>query len=220
MHNKNIQKVILLSVITFLFSCQQKNNSSSSSNSSFITPESGAIVKSGEQIFVKVSFANPEIDSVAYYIDSFRVDAKKDTSSYSINSSSYPLGSRLITAKIYTKGKIEEATSNVILVSSKIPEQYAYKIDKTLSVSTDTAKQKTNHLLANLEKKLFRAEKRKHEMALIQIENVKKRLFPNGTMQERTLNIAPMYVNYGEDFLSTCIENFEPLGGDFTLLLP
>lgn len=96
----------------------------------------------------------------------------------------------------------------------------AYKIDKTLSVSTDTAKQKTNHLLANLEKKLFRAEKRKHKTALTQIENVKKRLFPNGTMQERTLNIAPMYVNYGEDFLSTCIENFEPLGGDFTLLLP
>ncbi|WP_316800050.1 bacillithiol biosynthesis cysteine-adding enzyme BshC [Pedobacter frigidisoli] len=96
----------------------------------------------------------------------------------------------------------------------------AYKIDKTLSVSTDTAKQKTNHLLANLEKKLFRAEKRKHETALIQIENVKKRLFPNGTMQERTMNIAPMYVNYGEDFLSTCIEKFEPLGGDFTLLLP
>lgn len=96
----------------------------------------------------------------------------------------------------------------------------AYKIDKTLSVSTDTAKQKTNRLLENLEKKLFRAEKRKHETALIQIENVKKRLFPNGTLQERILNIAPMYVNYGEDFISSCIENFEPLGGDFTLLLP
>jgi bacillithiol biosynthesis cysteine-adding enzyme BshC len=96
----------------------------------------------------------------------------------------------------------------------------AYKIDKTLSVSTDTAKQRTNHLLANLEKKLFRAEKRKHETALLQIEHVKKRLFPNGTLQERILNIAPMYVNYGEDFLSSCIENFEPLGGDFTVLLP
>ncbi|RDC55127.1 bacillithiol biosynthesis cysteine-adding enzyme BshC [Pedobacter chinensis] len=96
----------------------------------------------------------------------------------------------------------------------------AYKIDKTLSVSSDTAKQKTNRLLENLEKKLFRAEKRKHETALIQIENVKRRLFPNGTLQERILNIAPMYVNYGEDFLSSCIENFEPLGGDFTLLLP
>jgi len=96
----------------------------------------------------------------------------------------------------------------------------AFKIDKTLSVSTDTAKQKTNHLLTNLEKKLFRAEKRKHETALLQIDNVKKRLFPNGTLQERILNIAPMYVNYGEDFLSSLIENFEPLGGDFTLLLP
>ncbi|TDG36700.1 bacillithiol biosynthesis cysteine-adding enzyme BshC [Pedobacter changchengzhani] len=96
----------------------------------------------------------------------------------------------------------------------------AYKIDKTLSVSTDTAKQKTNHLLANLEKKLFRAEKRKHKTALVQIENVKKRLFPNGVLQERISNLAPMYVNYGEDFLSSCIENFEPLGGDFTVLLP
>lgn len=96
----------------------------------------------------------------------------------------------------------------------------AFKIDKTLSVSTDSAKQKTNHLLENLEKKLFRAEKRKHKTALVQIDNVKKRLFPNGTMQERISNIAPMYVNYGEDFLSTLIENFEPLGGDFTLLLP
>jgi bacillithiol biosynthesis cysteine-adding enzyme BshC len=96
----------------------------------------------------------------------------------------------------------------------------AFKIDKTLSISTDSAKQKTNHLLANLEKKLFRAEKRKHEYSLEQIENVKKRLFPGGTLQERTLNIAPMYVNYGEDFLSSLIENFEPLGGDFTLLLP
>lgn len=96
----------------------------------------------------------------------------------------------------------------------------AIQIDKTLSDSTEATKVKTNHLLANLEKKLFRAEKRKHENSLQQIENVKKRLFPNGTLQERVLNLAPMYVNYGDDFLSSIIENFEPLGGDFTLLLP
>lgn len=96
----------------------------------------------------------------------------------------------------------------------------AYKIDKTLSESTDSARQKTNRLLSNLEKKLFRAEKRKHKTALLQIENIQKRLFPNGTLQERVFNLAPMYVNYGEDFISSLIENFEPLGGDFTLLLP
>lgn len=96
----------------------------------------------------------------------------------------------------------------------------AFKIDKTLEKAADSAKTKTNHLLENLEKKLFRAEKRKHEVSLKQIENVKNRLFPSGTLQERVVNLAPMYVNYGDDFISSLIENFEPLGGDFTLLLP
>lgn len=96
----------------------------------------------------------------------------------------------------------------------------AFEIDKTLENAAESARTKTNRLLANLEKKLFRAEKRKHEVSLKQIKNVKNRLFPNGTLQERVVNIAPMYVNYGDDFLSSLIENLQPLGGDFTLLLP
>ena len=96
----------------------------------------------------------------------------------------------------------------------------AFKIDKTLEKSTESAKAKTNHLIENLERKIFRAEKRKHEVSLKQIENVKNRLFPSGTLQERVVNLAPMFVNYGDDFISSLIENFEPLGGDFTLLLP
>ncbi len=99
-------------------------------------------------------------------------------------------------------------------------KNHAGKVDKTLAISADSAKTRTNNLLSNLEKKLYRAEKRKHEVSLKQIENVKNRLFPTGVLQERVLNIAPMYVNYGEDFLSTLIENFQPLGGDFTLILP
>ena len=96
----------------------------------------------------------------------------------------------------------------------------AFKIDKTLEHSAEAAKIKTNKLLAQLEKKLYKAEKRKHEVSITQIENLKKRLFPNGVLQERITNIAPMYVNYGDDFISTLIENFEPLGGDFTVIIP
>ncbi|RZL34813.1 MAG: bacillithiol biosynthesis cysteine-adding enzyme BshC [Pedobacter sp.] len=96
----------------------------------------------------------------------------------------------------------------------------AFKIDKTLENSADAAKTKTNHLIEKLEQKFLKAEKRKHETSLNKIENVKKRLFPNGTLQERVVNLAPMYVNYGDDFISSLIENFQPLGGDFTLLLP
>ncbi|WP_443939994.1 bacillithiol biosynthesis cysteine-adding enzyme BshC [Pedobacter sp. MW01-1-1] len=134
----------------------------------------------------------------------------------------------LSTEEMKNKWVRKNATAQICLTKEKAAineifeqiKQNAQSIDKTLFASGDSAKQKTHHLLENLEKKLFRAEKRKHQTALTQIENVKKRLFPNGTLQERILNIAPMYVNYGEDFLSSCIENFEPLGGDFTLLLP
>lgn len=95
----------------------------------------------------------------------------------------------------------------------------SFKIDKTLEASADAVLTKTEKLLKNLEKKLIKAEKRNHEVAIAQIEHLKQRLFPNGTLQERVLNLAPMYVNYGDDFISTLIENFEPLGGDFTLIL-
>ncbi len=96
----------------------------------------------------------------------------------------------------------------------------AFKIDKTLEVSADAVLTKTEKLLEKLEKKFFKAEKRNHEVSINQIENLKKRLFPNGTLQERVLNLAPMYVEYGDDFIASLIENFEPLGGDFTLILP
>lgn len=95
----------------------------------------------------------------------------------------------------------------------------AYKIDKSLEASTKAAFAKTEKHLSKLEKKLIRAEKKNHETAIEQIENLRKRLFPNGVLQERVLNIAPMYVNYGDDFIASLIEGFQPLGGDFTLIL-
>jgi len=118
-------------------------------------------------------------------------------------------------SKLNLKGEIDAVQA----IFEQI-KRNAFEVDKTLENSADSAKTKITHLLNNFEKKLLRAEKRKHHVSLKQIENVKNRLFPNGVLQERVLNIAPMYVNYGDDFLSSLIENFEPLGGDFTLLLP
>ncbi|RYG20080.1 MAG: bacillithiol biosynthesis cysteine-adding enzyme BshC, partial [Chitinophagaceae bacterium] len=114
---------------------------------------------------------------------------------------------------------LKEELSAIEIIFEQI-KLNGFKIDKTLESSAESAKTKTIHLLTNFEKKLFRAEKRKHDVSLKQIENVKNRLFPTGVLQERTVNLAPMYVNYGEDFLSSLIENFDPLGGDFTILLP
>jgi len=94
----------------------------------------------------------------------------------------------------------------------------AYKIDKGLSISAEAAKVKTLKLVTNLEKKLLRAEKRKHTTSLAQIDNLKNKLFPSGVLQERVLNIAPMYVLYGEDFINSLVTAFKPLDHKFTVL--
>lgn len=114
---------------------------------------------------------------------------------------------------------LNEETKALSIIFEQI-KLNAFKVDKTLETSADSAKTKTLKLLSHLEKKLYRAEKRKHEVSLNQIKNLKNRIFPNEVLQERVINLAPMFVNYGDDFISSLIENFEPLGGDFTILLP
>jgi len=94
----------------------------------------------------------------------------------------------------------------------------AYKIDKSLSQSADAAKTKALKLISTLEKKMLRAEKRKHVTSFSQIDNLKEKLFPSGVLQERVLNIAPMIVLYGDDFIDSLITHFKPLDHQFTVL--
>ncbi|MES2827279.1 MAG: bacillithiol biosynthesis cysteine-adding enzyme BshC [Bacteroidota bacterium] len=94
----------------------------------------------------------------------------------------------------------------------------AYQIDKTLSQSADAAKTRALKLISSLEQKMLRAEKRKHTTSLAQIENLKAKLFPSGGLQERVMNIAPMYVQFGDGFIESLIEAFKPLDNQFTIL--
>ncbi len=94
----------------------------------------------------------------------------------------------------------------------------AYKIDKTLSQSADAAKKRALKLIESLDKKMMRAEKRKHQTSLNQIDGLKNKLFPSGVLQERVLNIAPLYVIYGDDFIAALLDTFKPLDHKFTVL--
>ena len=94
----------------------------------------------------------------------------------------------------------------------------AYKIDKTLSQSADAAKKRALRLIENLDKKMMRAEKRKHQTSLSQIDGLKNKLFPSGVLQERVLNLAPLYVLYGDDFIEALLQSFRPLDLKFTVL--
>lgn len=132
---KNKYKIVTICLLTLFFACKQKRNSNNGS-SSFISPESGEIIKSGQAVKLHLSYSDPLVDSVQYFIDTLKVNTKNDTSTFQIETASYPLGSRLITAKIFRKGIQEEATANIVLVGANKPDQYGYKIIKTYPHST------------------------------------------------------------------------------------
>jgi bacillithiol synthase len=95
----------------------------------------------------------------------------------------------------------------------------AKKIDPTLAPSTEAIQARLKHAINNLERKLLKAEKRKHEVSLSHIDHVKDTLFRNGGLQERSENIALFYVTYGTKLINDLINNFEPLAFKFTVLV-
>ncbi|TAF47725.1 MAG: glutaminyl-peptide cyclotransferase [Sphingobacteriales bacterium] len=114
-----------------LISCKSsiKNNIQ---NVRFVYPEAGTMVKLGESIQVKLSFAGLLTDSVQYFIDETKITSSADTASaISVNTKTLKLGSRLITAKIFSKGKSEQVATNIVVGSSKTPANYTFKIIKT-----------------------------------------------------------------------------------------
>lgn len=94
----------------------------------------------------------------------------------------------------------------------------AHKIDPSLGPSTDAVKARLKKAVKNLEKKLLRADKRNHEDALIQIDRIKEKLFPGGELQERSENVGPLYVRYGDRLIDELIQHFKPLDFKFTII--
>jgi len=60
--------------------------------------------------------------------------------------------------------------------------------DTQLSTAIGADWSKMESLLETIKNKKWRAEKQKYEKAIKQIEQIKERLFPNGAMQERSMN--------------------------------
>jgi glutamine cyclotransferase len=102
-----------------------------------LSPEAGSSYKSGDVVNIKVSYpADTKADSVVYLLDSVRLAVKKDSSALTLKTDSMHLGVKLITAKVYTAGKSEDITTNIVLYAAKAPEEYTFKIEKTFPHDT------------------------------------------------------------------------------------
>jgi uncharacterized protein YllA (UPF0747 family) len=73
--------------------------------------------------------------------------------------------------------------------------------------------------LVNLEKRLLKAQKRKHFEALERIIDLQNELFPNQSLQERQANFSEFYLEYGDLFIQKLMGQLKPLDTSFEVIL-
>lgn len=96
-------------------------------------------------------------------------------------------------------------------------EQLAQSIDSTLVKAVAAEEQKAYNALQILEKKLTKARDSKHEQTFKQLENLKEKLFPGGSLQERHDNLLSIQTN-NPDFIPALVDAFDPFDLKFTIL--
>ncbi|MBK8444582.1 MAG: bacillithiol biosynthesis BshC [Sphingobacteriales bacterium] len=84
--------------------------------------------------------------------------------------------------------------------------QKAGDIDKSLLGAVEGEKTKMLNGLDNLAAKFLRAEKRRHDESSQQIRQLKEKLFPNQSLQERTDSLIQYYAQYGATFIENCYQ--------------
>lgn len=95
-------------------------------------------------------------------------------------------------------------------------KEQAGKVDPTLIRHLDALATQALNRIDKAEKKLLRAEKRKHTDALNQMEKIRTAVFPGGTLQERKDNFLNFYQD-NPQFIEGLLESFNPF--DYRMLL-
>lgn len=96
-------------------------------------------------------------------------------------------------------------------------EKLAEEVDPTLVKAVGAEAQKAHNALQMLEKKIAKARDSKHEQTFKQLENLKDKLFPNGSLQERQDNLLSYTTNHPE-FIPALVDAFDPFDLKFTIL--
>lgn len=73
--------------------------------------------------------------------------------------------------------------------------------------------------LDRLEKRLLKAQKRKLSDEVERIRLLRESLFPQGGLQERNRNFSEFYLEMGPALREALLKAFDPLAGEFTLLV-
>tara|TARA_R110002073_G_scaffold72537_1_gene177689 strand:- start:721725 stop:723338 length:1614 start_codon:yes stop_codon:yes gene_type:complete len=97
-------------------------------------------------------------------------------------------------------------------------ELVAEKTDKSFIGAVKAQTKKQLNGLDHLEKRLLKAEKRKHQELTDRICQLQDQIFPNQSLEERQRNFSEYYLEYGTALIPKIIENLEPLKGEFNII--
>ncbi len=114
--------------------------------------------------------------------------------------------------------ELQTEKQEIKVVLNKV-KQKAVKVDATLEKMLDAELSKLFSNFEKIEAKMLRAEKKKFEQSLSQIEALKKGLFPKNNLQERKVNFIEIWFKYGIEFIDDLIEKFNPNQGKFDIIL-
>jgi bacillithiol biosynthesis cysteine-adding enzyme BshC len=98
-------------------------------------------------------------------------------------------------------------------------QQKASNVDGTLNEHVISLEIKSSKKLAELEKKMLRAERNKFEASKRQITAIKTDLFPNNSLQERIFNFSDIYARMSVEFLELIYEASPALEMQFTIVV-
>ncbi|SHG42209.1 bacillithiol biosynthesis cysteine-adding enzyme BshC [Flavobacterium fluvii] len=95
----------------------------------------------------------------------------------------------------------------------------AQKTDKSFLGAVKAQETKQIKGLENLEKRLLKAQKRKHFEELERITDLQNELFPNKSLQERQTNFSEFYLENGNDLIQKLIDQLKPLNTKFEVIV-
>ncbi|HMI06290.1 MAG TPA: bacillithiol biosynthesis cysteine-adding enzyme BshC [Flavobacterium sp.] len=95
----------------------------------------------------------------------------------------------------------------------------AAQTDKSFAGAVKAQEAKQIKGLENLEKRLLKAQKRKHADELERIADLQNELFPNNSLQERQANFSEFYLENGNALIGELFKTLKPLESEFNILI-
>lgn len=95
----------------------------------------------------------------------------------------------------------------------------AREVDPTLEKAVLAEHARQLKAVENLEGRLMRAEKQRHDIAIGQLRALREKLFPGDGLQERHDNFLTLYTRYGDELFTTLIDTLDPLEPGFVVII-